>query len=123
MEEYLVSTCGLTHAHAVKASAKLSHLKSPPSSTAASPHPERGERPTCPLPFSRSSIARSAPRRATNLLYAGGYGPARARGLRVLEKASGVVASCRCGQGGGWFQLLLGHRQWRPAFLPVLCIE
>nr|BAK07781.1 predicted protein [Hordeum vulgare subsp. vulgare] len=29
MEEYLVSTCGLTHAHAVKASAKLSHLKSP----------------------------------------------------------------------------------------------
>ncbi|XP_044952163.1 uncharacterized protein LOC123402326 [Hordeum vulgare subsp. vulgare] len=29
VEEYLVSTCGLTQAQAVKASAKLSHLKSP----------------------------------------------------------------------------------------------
>ncbi|XP_044962213.1 uncharacterized protein LOC123413335 [Hordeum vulgare subsp. vulgare] len=29
VEEYLVSTCGLTQAQAVKASAKISHLKSP----------------------------------------------------------------------------------------------
>ncbi|KAI4965820.1 hypothetical protein ZWY2020_048081 [Hordeum vulgare] len=29
VEEYLVSTCGLTQVHAVKASTKLSHLKSP----------------------------------------------------------------------------------------------
>ncbi|XP_037452856.1 transcription termination factor MTERF8, chloroplastic-like [Triticum dicoccoides] len=29
VEEYLVSTCGLSRAHALKASAKLSHLKSP----------------------------------------------------------------------------------------------
>ncbi|KAE8794288.1 hypothetical protein D1007_31008 [Hordeum vulgare] len=29
VEEYLVSTCGLTRAQAIKASAKLSHLKSP----------------------------------------------------------------------------------------------
>ncbi|XP_044980467.1 classical arabinogalactan protein 5-like [Hordeum vulgare subsp. vulgare] len=37
VEEYLVSTCGLTQAQAVKASTKLSHLKSPANPTPSSP--------------------------------------------------------------------------------------